>query len=202
MSLLVLQTAVGLVLVGAAITKAWTRTSVRPFLVALGAPASFAALVAVSVIPAELLGGLMLVIGIGPVATYFTAILCAVFAVLLVVAYRSGVTEGCRCFGSLDEKQLTLTTVARSVVLAVAASSAAFLAHGAPSAGLHIFERSAVPAMGLGALMALAYVVVFALLAEVVKFEQATMPIRKKALRNSSVSADILGRLNEHYLPR
>lgn len=167
-----LQTTVGLVLLGAALTKLVTRDSLRPFLDALALPPWLSTLGAYATPPIEGICGALLLAGVQGWPTLVTVALTAGFSVTLAVAYRTGVTEGCRCFGRLDRQPLTPVSVARALTLAAAAVVLLAAERLEPGSGRLLADRTTAVAVLLGVLTALCYVALFALLSEVWTFER------------------------------
>lgn len=184
---ILLHSAIGLVLLGAAVAKVWSRSSARPFLVAFGLPERPAAVLAYAVVLAEAGCGLLLLAGAGAAPAYVAAGLCTGFAVLLSVARLRGVTEGCRCFGALDGTRITPVTVVRALTLALAAVATAVLATG-DGAGMGL-DRPTADAVLLGALAAATYLVVFALAAEVYGFEKGRKAVQRRIRSTAAKTA-------------
>jgi hypothetical protein len=163
------QTAIGAVLVVAAVAKFGGKASITSFLEAMSVHRSLAAPVGIALPVAEGTLGVLLVLRIGGGAVVLAAAaLCASFAVTLVVAQLRGVTAGCRCFGALDGDRLTPVSVARAVVLAVAAGALAAWGGGAST----VAGADATTAMGLGVLAAGVYVAGFGVAAQIYEFER------------------------------
>ncbi|MFB9965911.1 MauE/DoxX family redox-associated membrane protein [Sinosporangium siamense] len=166
------QTAVGVVLFVAGVSKVVSKQSVLPFLVALTVPRGVAEFAAKAVAPLEIACGVLLLAGLGSTPAYLAAALCTAFAVLLLLAYRFGVTESCSCFGSLDRSEFGIVVVFRGVALAVAALwSAALVTRAGPAESSLAWDRATAEAVTVGAAAAGVYVLGFMLLAEVVQFE-------------------------------
>jgi hypothetical protein len=168
------QTAIGAVLVAAAIAKVVGQVSIRAFLDALAVPSPIGSLIAVALPVAEGSCGLLLILRIGGDPVLFAAAaLAAAFAVTLLVAQARGVTTGCRCFGVLDSPRLTPLALARAVVLALAALALVLWGRGAS-------DPARAEAIWLGLLAAIGYVSCFAMLGQVYEFERGRAAVLKR----------------------
>lgn len=168
-----LQTAIGAVLLAAVVGKALTRTSLRPFLEALALPPRLTDLGARGVPVLEGACGLLLLAGITPWSAAPAVLLSAVFVATLIVAWRAGIAETCRCFGALDAQPPSVVTILRAGTLACASLALLMLGmRSPPGAGRLIVDADTAIAFLLGAMAAGVYLAGFALLAQVWSFER------------------------------
>jgi hypothetical protein len=167
-----LQAAIGTILVCAAVAKVLSGGSLRPFLVATGFSRTTSGLISHLAPPLEGLVGALLLSGVALPAAAATALSLAFFAVL-IVAWRRGVDEGCRCFGSLDPSRLSGWPVARAGLLLAGTVllSSVYAASGWP-VWVGIWQEPSVVFAVLGALAGVGYVVAFALLEQIRHFQR------------------------------
>jgi hypothetical protein len=159
----VLQAALGVTLVAAALGKVAGRTSPEEFLRGLGVAPPLAASVARALPVVELAVGLAVVLLPGRPAALAATLLGVGFAGVLALARARGLDRACRCFGALDTDASTPLALVRAVAVAVAA--VALLAAGG---------GSGVPgpaALASGTLVAVAALVSLALAERVWVFE-------------------------------
>jgi len=165
-----LQSLVGAALLIAAAAKAFTRTSVAGFLLALGLPLAVVRTLSPLVPLVEAALGVALLLGVArPAFAVASAILCFGFFAAQLRAYARGGTEGCRCYGSLDSESGARVGLFRaSVLLAVATAGAILLATGGARGDLGLgAQRWATFA---GATVAFGAILASALLSEIAGF--------------------------------
>jgi hypothetical protein len=158
------RAAVGVLLIAAAAAKVGSRSSVEPFLAALDVPAAARRAVVRLLPAAELVSGVLLIVGWAPWATYPAAVLAIGFAATLGWARVLGVTQSCNCFGTLDQQaQSTGVALARAVGLALGALGVALASDGG---------RVTAAEFTAGALAAGVYLAFFAILGGIVQLSQ------------------------------
>src|SRR5262245_24674046 len=164
---------VGALLVWAAVAKMVASTSVEPFLLAFGLPAQVSRMASRSMPLAEVSCGALLLIGGTSWSALPAAMLTTGFAAALIRAHMVGVTESCRCFGSLDRVQQPASiSLLRSVPLAGVAIATAIAVRGSRPSGV------TAAGFAVGALAAAVYVALFAVLGGVVQFRRISAPDR------------------------
>lgn len=168
-----LQAAIGTVFVLAATAKILHKESLPPFLHAMGFSRGTSSLISRVAPLLEGFVGVSLLSGVAFPAAAAAAVLSLVFCVVLILAQRRGVDEGCRCFGFLDSGQLSVWPVARAVVLAVGALllSSSHL-EGDPVVWSELWRGPTVVVTILGTFAGVGYVAVFGLLEQVHHFER------------------------------
>lgn len=163
--------AAGTILFAAAVLKLLQRSTVEPFLIAIGFPSRTARLSSRAIAPVEGITGLALMVGIfPPLFASIAACLSATFAIVLMIAFLRGVEVGCRCFGSIDSNHLSRISLTRSVVLvALSAPPAGRLLAGAPlDPAFWINDTAAWAGVATG----ITVVVAFALVEQIASFER------------------------------
>ena len=165
-----LQSLVGAALLIAAAAKAFTRTSVAGFLLALGLSPGVVRALSPLVPVVEAALGVSLLLGLArPALAVASALLCFGFFAAQLRAYARGGTEGCRCYGSLDSESGARVGLLRaSVLLAVATAAAILLATGGAQDDLGLLAHRW--ATFAGAAVAFAAILASALLSEVAGF--------------------------------
>jgi uncharacterized membrane protein YphA (DoxX/SURF4 family) len=179
---ILLQTAVGVTLLAAGASKLLTRGSLRSFLDDVGLPPRLGA-TASRIIPLLEVGcGILLLAGLAVWPALGTALLTALFTVTLGVAWRRGVLEGCRCFGSLDRGSFSPISLVRAAGLAAASAVLVWLHLRGPAGSTRLTAESGtavVLALGIG--VAAAYLAAFALVEEVWNFQRRRLtPLLKR----------------------
>jgi hypothetical protein len=156
----------GVLLLVAGVAKLVDGGGMRPLLRGVGVPESLVRAARFGVPVVEVVTGVWLLTASLPVAAGAVASLVAAsFVVTLLLASARGVAEPCRCFGALDRARSPRVSLARALVLLVAALVVPVAASraGAASAAL-------APEWWLGVLLALSAVLGFALIGEVAAF--------------------------------
>jgi len=168
-----LQTAGGLVLISAAIAKLANPNSLLTFLLATGFARHIARSLSILVPGLEAIIGLGLLLGVlGGPRSLVAAIFATTLFVVVLLAYRRGVREGCHCFGALDSDELTAVSVVRSLVLSIAMATLTvyWLADPLASPGLTATTQSTISIL-VGLMLAAGYILAFALLGQILSFE-------------------------------
>jgi methylamine utilization protein MauE len=163
--------AVGAVLLLSSLLKWRDGDASRTFLAALGFGGS-GALAVVTTFEAVI--GALLIGGVAPVEGAAAAVLLGV--AFVAVQFRAswlGVAGGCRCFGSLDRIESPTVSLGRAVAFAALAATALGIAsrqNGRMLLAAHPLDAYA------GVFVGVAFVLVFALVAEVLTFERTRLP--------------------------
>jgi uncharacterized membrane protein YphA (DoxX/SURF4 family) len=157
------RAAIGTLLIVAGSAKVTKAGSIGPFLSALNVPAVLNRTASVGLPIAEVLCGLLLIVGgrqpwsVWPA----TALTCA-FATTLAWARIAGATESCRCFGALDSRhQPPILPGLRAAILAGAAVAMSIAAQGSEPRSVTVTELS------MGLLAATVCVTVFTILGSI-----------------------------------
>jgi uncharacterized membrane protein YphA (DoxX/SURF4 family) len=179
--IILLQVALGVTLLAAGLSKIITRSSLRPFLDALGLPPRLSVAASDAVPVLELCCGATLLAGVPVWPAAGAAVLTVLFTATLGVAWRAGVLEGCRCFGSLDRGSLSPVSLARAAGLAVASLVLlGFHLHGPAGVTWLAADGGTALALLLGIGFAAAYLTAFALVEEVWRFQRQRLPAASK----------------------
>ncbi|WP_433412705.1 MauE/DoxX family redox-associated membrane protein [Microtetraspora malaysiensis] len=174
----VLQTAIGIQLVFAALMKAGGGASLSPFLEAMAIPPVLVRISRVAVPLCEGALGTCLIAGTGWWAALGAAGLSLGFTAILVNATRMGVSESCRCFGALDSGVPTSVSAVRAAVLLTGSLVLLALSAGGPGTTSPITDATALPAALTGVLLGVACIACFALLGRTIQFERFRSTLR------------------------
>mgnify|MGYP000368435895 CR=1 FL=1 len=179
--LVFLDTAIGTVLVLAAVLKLVTRTNLGPYLMAVGFGKRTAVAIQRVAAPIELVVGAVLIAGLASFSARLVAfLLVLVFILIQLQARRVEVTTECACFALLDDAQSSRWPLVRASMLMALVASAISL----DTVGSGRYPSGAVASALLGVASGCAFVLVFALLAQVHRFEQRRpRPIPEPTLR-------------------
>jgi hypothetical protein len=171
--ILMLESALGVVFLTAALAKVVHRADLRPFLLQIGfgsAAAGFGSRVAP---PAEGIIGILLLSGVlASAAAALGTLASLIFCLVLLRAYRRHVAESCRCFGALDVSQLSILPIVRAFVLAAGAAALTLGSMRAHSTAESAAFYQATGVRAVGVLAGVVYVATFSMLEQVWLFQQ------------------------------
>lgn len=194
----VIQVGIGVTLLWAAAAKVLSRSSLAPFLMALGLSVPKAVLAARAAPAVEGLVGFMLASGtIALLSATAAALLSIAFVAILVRAYRAGVEEPCHCFGLDAAERTSLVGIARSTIVAGASLVlvADYAAHNAITT-TSIWRVS--PSDGIaGTLVGITFTVLFLLLEQISSFERRRQALFQPRSANSGVDRSEHGTIPE-----
>lgn len=173
--------AVGFTLIFASIGKIHSGTSLKPFLLEIGLSPRWTGQTARVVPIVELVVGLSLLANNGWVWPAFAAaILTTAFALVLLWSMIRGIDEQCNCFGVLDRTaSSTILSLIRSLIL----SSVAWLSVSLIGRTGDLADAPHPPTLLLGLLASAVYIAGFALLAQIVQFEQGRAAMLRRLHR-------------------
>ena len=172
----VLQAALGLTLLAAAVAKLIGSASPTEFLRLLGLSPSASRLVAAALPAVEIVVGAGVLLGLGPAPALAALLLGLGFVGVLVAARIQGLDRACRCFGVLDADRSTPLALVRAAAVAGAAAALCGL----------LFDRGELTAAGpvelaTGALLAAAVLAAIALAERIWLFRQQVSALHPSA---------------------
>lgn len=160
-----LTAAIGILLLASGSGKLLKPASTEAFLRAINTPRGVARSLTILVSLLEVALGVLMVFDVAvPVASIATAALGAVFLGTHLIARANGGDISCQCFGAVDTKlpgSISLGRSASFLVLSTAAAVSAALGGAADNQ-----DQPRLPAVGVGVLGAMTFMLVFQLIGE------------------------------------
>lgn len=171
----IISSTLGTILLFAVVSKLIFRTSVAPFLIAVGSPKALARYLSWGTVIMEGILGLTLLTGVVPIeAAVVASTLLLAFLYVLLRARTLKVREHCNCFGALDSEETTTVSIVRTFLLAsTAVVLTVAIINSGKGVNLTLHSLQATSQISIGVLLGLTFVGVFLLIEKIWWFENA-----------------------------